>query len=436
MIPGVTRLLLPMPAPVPTHASRPFHIMTKPIGPICNLGCTYCFYLEKEALYEDGKWRMAPDLLESYIRQYIEAQPTDFVSFAWQGGEPTLLGVEFFRRVVALQREYADGKTIENAFQTNGTLLDDAWGTFLKESDFLVGISIDGPRELHDRYRVDKQGRSSFDQVMRGVEVLKRHEVAFNTLTCLNRATSKKPLEVYRFLKDIGSTFLQFIPIIERRPDATARQCGLDLAAPPERGALQVGEQLPVFGWSVLPQDFGDFYIRLFDRWVRKDVGKVYVQFFDTALGKWVGAPGGICVHNETCGDALAIEHNGDVYSCDHFVYPAHKLGNLREQSLPDLVNDPRQRAFGAAKSECLPRYCRECPVRFACHGGCPKYRFLTTPHCDPGLHYLCAGYRAFFQHVAPVMDAMATLWRRGQPPAAVMGMVRNKKLPGYRPRA
>ncbi len=406
--------------------------MTKPIGPICNLDCKYCFYLEKEALYTDGKWRMAPDLLETYIRQYIEAQPTREVSFAWQGGEPTLLGVDFFRKVVELQEKHANGKQIENAFQTNGTLLDENWGAFLKEHDFLVGISIDGPRELHDHYRVDKKGRSSFDEVMRGVEVLQQHDVRFNTLTCLNRATARKPLKVYQFLKGIGSRYMQFIPIVERKPGSQARSWGLDLASP-EDG--QDGEEdLPVMSWSVLPRDFGNFYIQVFDRWIQKDVGRVFVQLFDTALGKWVGEPGGICVHAETCGDALAVEHNGDLYSCDHFVYPQYKLGNIRETPLAAMVDDPRQRAFGKAKRDALPQYCLDCEVRFACNGGCPKDRFLTTPAGDPGLHYLCEGYRAFFNHIDPVMRVMAELLRRQQAPALAMEMVKRKAVPGYRP--
>jgi len=404
--------------------------MTKPIGPICNLDCKYCFYLEKEALYTDGKWRMSPETLENYIRQYIEAQPSSHVSFAWQGGEPTLLGLEFFRKVIELQKRYANGKQIENALQTNGTLLDDDWAAFLIEHDFLVGVSIDGPKELHDHYRVDKKGRSTFDQVMRGIEALQRNEVRFNTLTCLNRATSKKPLEIYRFLKGIGSEFLQFIPIVERRPGVEARGWGLDLASPGER----VEDDLPVFGWSVLPEDFGDFYIRIFDRWLRKDVGRIFVQLFETALSKWVGTPGGVCVHAETCGDALAIEHGGDLYSCDHFVYPNYKLGNINEASLAELVDSPRQRAFGNAKRDTLPRYCQECEVRFACNGGCPKDRFLSTPHGDPGLHYLCKGYRKFFNHIDKPMRVLAQLHAQRRSAEEVMPLATSKKIQGYKP--
>lgn len=417
---------------MPHTAQTPFHVMTKPIGPICNLDCKYCFYLEKEALYTDGKWRMAPDLLENYIRQYIEAQPNQHVSFAWQGGEPTLLGVKFFRTVVALQKQYANGKTIENAFQTNATLLDDEWATFFKENDFLVGVSIDGPKEIHDANRVDKKGNSTFDEVMRGIEVLQKGNVRFNTLTCLNRVTSKKPLEVYRFLKGIGSEFQQFIPIVERRPGQQAQKWGLDLATP-EEGTID-DEKLPVFGWSVLPEDFGDFYIKIFDKWIRKDVGTIFVQMFETALSKWLGVPGGICVHAETCGDALAVEHNGDLYSCDHFVYPQYKLGNLKDTPLADLVSLPKQRQFGLNKRDTLPDYCKKCEVRFACNGGCPKDRFLHTPEGDPGLHYLCKGYRKFFNHIDIPMRAMAQLHKNRRPATEVMELAINKKLPGYKP--
>lgn len=411
---------------------QPFHVMTKPIGPICNLGCKYCFYLEKESLYSEGKWRMAPDLLERYIRQYIEAQPTGHVSFAWQGGEPTLLGVGFFRKVVELQAKYANGKTIGNALQTNATLLDPEWAAFLKENDFLVGVSIDGPQEIHDAYRVGKKGESTFEQVMKGIEALQEADVRFNTLTCLNRVTAKKPIEIYRFLKGIGSEFLQFIPIVERRPGAQARQWGLDLASPEDGAGSE--EELPVYGWSVRPEDFGEFYMRIFDRWIRKDVGKVFIQLFETALSKWLGATGGLCVHAETCGSALAIEHNGDTYSCDHFVYPQYKLGNLRDTPLREMVDSPRQAAFGNAKRDSLPSYCRRCEVRFACNGGCPKDRFLHTPDGEPGLHYLCAGYKAFFTHIDQPMRAMAQLNRQRRPASDVMDLVTAKKIPGYKP--
>lgn len=406
--------------------------MSKPIGPICNLDCRYCFYLEKEALYKnDGKWRMSAPLLESYIRQYIEAQPGAHVSFAWQGGEPTLLGLGFFQDVVRWQKKYANGKTIDNALQTNGTLLDRDWASFLRENDFLVGVSIDGPQELHDRYRVGKKGESTFDRVMAGIHVLQESEVAFNTLTCVNRAVSSKPLEVYRFLKSIGSSFMQFIPIVERKPGVQAATLGLDLATP---GDGIEEEDLPVTPWSVRPQDFGNFYRSIFDRWLLKDVGSVFVQLFEVTLAKWVGAGGGLCVHEETCGRALAVEHNGDLYSCDHFVYPDFKLGNLLHDGLEALVDSEAQRAFGQAKKDSLPPYCKECEVRAFCNGGCPKERFLKTPQGDPGLNYLCQGYRAFFNHVAPAMAALTELHRRRIPSERIMDLAKRKAIPGYRP--
>ncbi len=416
-----------------TLSSFPFHVMTKPIGPICNLDCKYCFYLEKEELYKgEGKWRMAPELLESYVKQYIEAQPTNEVSFAWQGGEPTLLGVDFFRRVVELQKKYANGKVIDNAFQTNATLLDDDWALFFKENDFLVGVSIDGPKEVHDHYRVDKSGGSSFDRVMAGIKVLQKHDVRFNTLTCVNRVVSKKPLEVYRFLKGIGSSFMQFIPIVERRPGKQAKEWGLELACPEDSGIDD--DDLPVTSWSVRPKDFGDFYTKIFDRWVQKDVGKIYIQLVETAFTKWIGVPGGICVHNETCGSALAVEHNGDMYSCDHFVYPQYRLGNIKDTPMAEMVQSPAQKKFGLDKRDRLPQYCRDCEVRFICHGACPKDRFLKTPDGESGLHYLCAGYRAFFNHMTPVMREMTRLYRNKASPAGVMELVKGKKIEGYRP--
>ncbi len=406
-----------------------FHVMTKPIGPICNLDCTYCFYLEKEDLYrtersERPSWRMPDDILESYIRQYIQSQDRPEIDFAWQGGEPTLLGVEFFEQVVALQARYAEGKTIRNAFQTNGTLLDDRWGEFLARHAFLVGLSIDGPRELHDRYRVDKQGGPTFDRVLRGVRTLQRHDVDFNTLTVVNRANSTHPTAVYRFLKEIGSRFLQFIPLVERAAVAPVETKGgliqLGLASPPTAGQARS----PVTEWSVRSEDYGTFLCTIFDEWVRKDVGSVFVQTFDVALGNWVGAGPTLCVFAPTCGDALAMEHNGDVYSCDHYVYPEHHLGNLRDTPLREMVASPRQRSFGAAKSETLPRMCRECDVRFACHGECPKHRFLRTPDGEFGLNYLCAGYQRFFRHVDPYMRAMGELLRTGRAPSEIMGIV------------
>ena len=409
-----------------------FHIMAKPIGPICNLDCHYCFYLEKEKLYpETPAWKMSDDVLESYIRQYIETQQVPVVSFAWQGGEPTLLGVEYFRKVVELQTKYAGGKRIENAFQTNGILLDDRWGEFLAENRFLVGLSIDGPRDLHDRYRVDKGGQPSFDRVIRGLGYLKKHGVEFNTLTVVQKDNSMHPLEVYRFLKEVGSGFLQFIPIVERIAAAPNRE-GLILIAPGAPEPAKVSE------WSVEPLQFGKFLCAIFDEWVRKDVGKYFVQIFDVALGSWVGTGAGLCIFAETCGAALAIEHNGDLYSCDHYVYPENKLGNIMDNPLASLVNSPQQVKFGLDKRDTLPRYCRECEVRFACNGECPKHRFIRTPDGEEGLNYLCAGYKLFFKHIDPYMRFMAAELQQHRPPANVMAWVhardtgaQDKRKPG-----
>ena len=401
-------------------AHHGFHIMTKPIGPICNLDCKYCFYLEKDNLYpETRQWAMPRETLESYVRQYIAAQPQQEIHFAWQGGEPTLLGVDFFRTVVDLQRQYADGKTIHNALQTNATLLDDEWGDFLREQKFLVGVSIDGPRELHDYYRVDKGNAPTFDRVMRGLEVLKKHGVDFNTLTVVNRKNSEYPLEVYRFLKEIGSGFLQFIPVVERKA-AQADGNGLVLIQPSYKQAAEVTE------WSVEAEAYGKFLSRIFDEWVRKDVGRTFVQLFDVALESWLGMEASLCVFRRTCGSALAMESNGDVYSCDHFVYPEYRLGNIEETALDEIVALPAQESFGRAKLDALPRMCRQCEVRFACNGECPKHRFVNTPEGEPGLNYLCAGYKHFFKHIDPHMKFMANELRMGQPPANIMRILGN----------
>jgi uncharacterized protein len=396
-----------------------FHVMAKPIGPICNLDCKYCFYLEKESLYpQEGPqvetWAMRDDVLESYIRQFIAAHDTAVVNFAWQGGEPTLLGVDYFRRVVELEKQYANGKRIANAFQTNGVLLNDAWATFFRENEFLVGVSIDGPRELHDAYRVDKGGQPTFDRVMRGIEVLKRNKVEFNTLTTVHSANADSPLEVYRFLKANGSGFMQFIPIVERIAHNVTKD-GLRLIAPDFSGAAKVAP------WSVEPRQFGRFLCAIFDEWVRKDVARHFVQLFDVCLEMWAGMEASLCVFRRTCGEALAIEHSGDLYSCDHFVYPENRLGNIMESPLAALVGSEQQQRFGEAKENTLPRYCRECDVRFACNGECPKHRFTNTPEGEPGLNYLCAGYKMFFHHVDPYMRFMAAELAAQRPPANVM---------------
>ncbi len=402
------------------QALTAFHVMTKPIGPLCNLDCKYCFYLEKEKLFPSNEnFRMSDEVLESYVRQYIAAQNVPEIHFAWQGGEPTLLGVGFFRKVVEFQKKYAGGKTINNAIQTNGTLLDDEWCEFLAEHRFLVGVSVDGPPKLHDAYRVDKKGDATYEKVILGIRRLQKHGVEFNTLTVVNRVNSKKPLEVYRFLKEIGSGFIQFIPLVERLADAEAIKLGLDLAVPPR--VDEEGARLPVTEWSVEPEQYGKFLTTIYDEWVKQDVGKVFVQLFDVALGNWMGMGGGLCVFSENCGSALAMEHNGDVYSCDHYVYPRYKLGNLLNQDLGAMAASEEQRAFGQAKSATLPEYCRSCEVRFACHGECPKHRFLRTPDGEAGLNYLCRAYKRFFTHVDPSMRKMAALLQARRPAAEIM---------------
>jgi len=382
-----------------------FHVMVKPRGSICNLDCQYCFYLKKEQLYPGSSFRMTEELLENFTRQYIAAQRVPQVTFAWQGGEPTLMGLDFFRKAVAFQEKYRpSGMTILNALQTNGTLLDDAWGEFLRQHKFLVGLSLDGPRAMHDAYRQDKGGQPTFDRVLRSAELLKKHQVEFNTLTCVSAANVDHGLEVYRFLRDeVGSRFLQFIPIIERdHPQG-----------------YQDGARLT--SRSIGGVQYGRFLIEIFDEWLRRDVGKVFVQLFDVALAGWSGQRPGLCIYEETCGEALAMEFNGDLYACDHFVEPRYLLGSVQETPLADLAASPRQRAFGLAKRDALPRYCRECEVRFICNGGCPKDRVLRAPDGEPGLNALCAGLRAFFTYVDQPMKIMAALLRQGHAPAEAM---------------
>jgi len=402
---------------------RAFHVLVKPTGPLCNLDCKYCFYLEKEKLYPSaGGWGMPEDVLESYVRQYIESQDVPSVNFAWQGGEPTLLGVKFFRKAVELQRRYANGKRIENSIQTNGVLLDDAWCEFLAAEHFLVGISIDGPRKMHDRYRVDKGGLPTFDKVMKGLQFLEKHHVEFNTLTCMQKHNSRHPLEVYRFLKETGSRFMQFIPVVERIA-ATAPSDGLALVSPSSRLEAHVTE------WSVEPRQFGRFLCAVFDEWVRRDVGRYYVQLFDVSLESWLGMEPSLCAFRTTCGDAVALEHNGDLYSCDHYVYPENRLGNIMGAPLDALMNSPVQRRFGSNKRDTLPRYCRDCEVRFACNGECPKHRFMRTSDGEEGLNYLCAGYRMFFRHVDPFMRFMVEELRNEHAPANVMDWIKEKDV-------
>ena len=399
--------------------------MAKPIGARCNLECTYCFYLEKEpALYPGaGVARMSEATLERFVRDYIAAQPGGEVVFAWQGGEPTLMGVAFFQRAVALQRRYAGGRQVSNALQTNGTLLDDEWGEFLAREKFLVGLSLDGPRLLHDPYRVDRGGRPTWERVMQGLRLLKRHCVQFNTLTVLHRRNVRQPVEVYEFLREHGSGFMQFIPLVERRPEPAEAARGLEHGAPRSAGgSLVPRERLEktMAAECPPPEGVGEFLTKVFDHWVRRDVGRIFVQTFDVALSAWMGQGAPLCVFQETCGRALALEHNGDVYTCDHFVYPEHRLGNLHTTSLADIGHGAAAEKFGAAKAT-LPRVCRECPVRFVCNGDCPKHRFVSPGEGEPGVSYLCPSYLRFFTHIGPKMEQMAALLRAGRAPAEVM---------------
>jgi uncharacterized protein len=399
----------PIVPPIPKHAPPAFHLLAKPTGAACNLDCAYCFFLDKEVLYPGSQFRMSDTTLEQYIRQLIESHQVNEVNIAWQGGEPTLMGLDFYRRVKILVEKYRrPGMRFLHTIQTNGTLLDDEWAAFLKVNDFLVGISLDGPRALHDVYRVDKGGRPTFDKVMRGVRLLQKHEVEFNILTTVNRLNGDYPLEVYRFLRDeVGTTWIQFIPVVER-----INSDGLTLY----QEGTTVSER------SVLPEQFGSFLSTIFDEWVRKDVGRVYVQTFEATLRNWLHMPtSGMCVFNETCGTGLAIEHNGDLYSCDHFVEPKYLLGNILETHMIELVASSQQLKFGVDKRDRLPRYCLECDVRFACHGECPKNRFILTPDGEPGLNYLCAGFKEFFHHISFPMKIMAGLYRRGHEIKEVM---------------
>jgi uncharacterized protein len=399
-------------------ASRPFHLMAKPTGARCNLECCYCYYVPKEDLYPGSSFRMVDTVLERYVDQTIAAQPGPEITFAWQGGEPTLMGLPFFERAVGLaETRRRPQQRVTHTLQTNATLLDDDWGAFFAQHDFLVGVSFDGPRALHDRYRRDKGGGGSFDAVMRGVAVLQRHGVAWNALTTVHAGNAHAPRDVYRFLRDdAGAAHVQFIPVVERA-GATGTQRGTVVTERSVSGAA-----------------FGAFLLAVFEEWVRRDVGRVFVQAFDELLGKHLGVTGGLCVHQPTCGAALALEHTGDVYACDHYVGPEFLLGNLVERPLADLVDAPQQRAFGQAKRATLTAQCRRCPELAFCHGGCPKDRVGVSVDGEAGHPHLCAGYLAFFGRTRPAMQWMAAAYRAGRPPADVMGAVRSGALRPLRP--
>lgn len=406
--------------PAADRSPRRFCLMAKPAGPACNLRCRYCFYLEKEALFTHGQSRrMSDEVLEAYVRKYIESQPSHEVAFHWQGGEPTLMGIDFYRKAVELQQRYAGHKKITNTLQTNGTLFDEEWGQFLSQGQWLIGLSLDGPREIHDLNRPDAAGKGSFNAVTRGMEILQRHKVEFNVLASVTPVSTADPMRVYSFLKQAGVKFVQFTPVVERLPDDAARELGLQLAV-----GIRSGERLQTVHltpWSVQPEAYGDFLCRIFDAWVRHDVGSLFVMNFEWAFAAYEGLPTRVCQFMPICGYSPIIEHNGDVYACDHYVYPEYRLGNILTDDLQDMIQSKAQCEFGEAKHTALPTYCLDCPVLVACQGECPKRRFLQTLDGQGGLNYLCAGYKSFFTHAAPYFEAMSRLMRGGQPASSIM---------------
>ena len=415
-----------------------YHVLAKPTGPICNLDCEYCFFLSKEMLYPGDRFRMADEMLETYLRQLLESHRTPDVTVAWQGGEPTMMGIDFFRRSVELVDELKQPhQRIQYTIQTNGVLLDEDWAAFFKQNDVLVGLSVDGPRELHDLYRVDKRGLGSFDRVMAGFEHLKAADVDVNVLCTVHAGNQDHALSVYRFFRDeMGVGYIQFIPIVERTTETLLPLANIGWSTGDKKNdkrPLYVLEGNCVTDRTVNPEAFGRFLATIFDEWARNDVGEVYVQHFDTALANWYGEPAGVCVFSETCGAAVALEHNGDVYSCDHFVEPDYLLGNINETPLGDLVRSERQVKFGRDKRDTLPEFCRSCEVRFACHGGCPKNRFTETPSGEPGLNYLCGGYKIFFNHIDDSMKIMCDLLRAGRAPADLPAVLAAQEAERYR---
>lgn len=402
-----------------------FHILAKPAGAACNLSCSYCFFLSKEALYPHGSHLMDEETLETYIQQLFAQSRGPEVQLAWQGGEPMLRGIEFYRRSVKLAEKYCTAQQrVAHVIQTNGTLVDDEWARFFKANNYLVGLSIDGPREMHDAYRIDKSGSGTFDDVVRAWECLRRHDVDVNILCTVHRANGDHGGDVYRFFRDgLGAQYIQFIPIVERATPATivAANRGWDGRHGSDRPLYRQEGDL-VTERSVRPEQFGSFLKEIFDTWIARDVGRVFVTTFDVALGSWVGQHR-LCIVSPTCGRSLALEHNGDVYSCDHYVEPEYLLGNIRDSHLAALVTSEKQRRFGATKYDTLPGYCRQCPVLFACYGECPRNRFIQTPDGEPGLNYLCAGYKAFFTHIAEPMTVMAWLIQHGRSAAEIVDM-------------
>lgn len=395
--------------------ARPLYVMLKPAGSLCNLRCKYCYYLEKNALYTEQKNHVISDeMLDKFIREYIEAQTSPDVLFCWHGGETLMRPISFYRRAIELQRKYARGRRIDNTIQTNATMLTDEWCEFFRENNFLVGVSIDGPQEFHDEYRRTATGKPTFHKVMQGIRLLNKHNVDWNALAVVNDFNADYPLDFYNFFKEIGCHYIQFTPIVERRIE---RNDGLSLAPGMEEGGELVD-------FSVTPEQWGKFLCTIFDEWVRHDVGTYFIQIFDATLANWAGVQPGLCSLAKECGHAGVMEFNGDVYSCDHFVYPEHLLGNINEKTITEMMYGEKQREFAKLKHELLPQQCRECPVEFACHGECPKNRFTRDKYGNPGLNYLCKGYRQFFEHVKPYMDFMKGELDAKRPPSNVMNFV------------
>ena len=396
--------------------AKPLYVMLKPAGAHCNLACKYCYYLEKNKLYPTAQRHlMSDEMLEQFTREYIEAQTMSQVLFTWHGGEPLLRSIDFYRKALSLQQKYAGGRRIDNVIQTNGTLLTDEWCEFFAQNHWLVGISIDGPQPYHDHYRLTAAGKPSWQKVMQGIKLLKKHGVEWNAMAVVNAYNVNHPLEFYRFFKENGCQFLQFTPIVERQ---TRHEDGRTLASLADKNEIPLSEA------SVAPEQWGYFLCAIFDEWVRKDVGKIFVEIFDCTLANWMGVSPGICAYSKECGHAGVMEHNGDVYSCDHFVFPEYKLGNIRDHSLIDMLYGEQQQEFSRLKHSSLPRQCKECDMEFACHGECPKNRFMKDKYGDSGLNYLCLGYYHYYQHVAPYMDYMKQELMAQRPPSNIMKVV------------
>ena len=396
--------------------AKPLYVMLKPAGAHCNLACKYCYYLEKNKLYPTAQRHlMSDEMLEQFTREYIEAQTMSQVLFTWHGGEPLLRSIDFYRKALSLQQKYAGGRRIDNVIQTNGTLLTDEWCEFFAQNHWLVGISIDGPQPYHDHYRLTAAGKTSWKKVMQGIKLLKKHGVEWNAMAVVNAYNANHPLEFYRFFKENGCQFLQFTPIVER---LTRHEDGRTLASLADKDEISLSEA------SVAPEQWGYFLCAIFDEWVRKDVGRIFVEIFDCTLANWMGISPGICAYSKECGHAGVMEHNGDVYSCDHFVFPEYKLGNIRDHSLIDMLYGEQQQEFSRLKHSSLPRQCKECDMEFACHGECPKNRFMKDKYGDSGLNYLCPGYYHYYQHVAPYMDYMKQELMSQRPPSNIMKVV------------